>query len=707
MTELLLVQPPYWSPFQPPLALAALSAWLRSAGRTVHSIDLNLAFFDWLLSDECAHLLDQAAPASADRAADRALLASASGLREAIAALHATDHSRPLTTTEVRRSFLVSRWLEAHLAAVSRLDGGFSLSLRTGLRWRGGLSPEAVARVVEHPSPAIAAFLHRALSRVLEPGPPAAFGLSCLGQEQLAFTLMLGTRLKAVAAAPVIVGGSYLPRLLHSGALPAEWLGRAFDLVVRGQGEIPSEMLLDNLDRGRSLAEGVPGVIVPCGGGIAVTPAAEPLEPTALPVPDFDDLLPGDYLAPSPRLPLLASQGCYWGRCEFCSFARSSSARHRPHPVDQILHRLRTLTARYGVRHFEFGDEAIPPATLRAMARTFPDSADSGWVFSSMIRFEQCLDREDYEDLHRIGFRILKLGLESASPRVRALMGKQVDQSTIRRTLDDTAAAGLWSHVLLFFGFPGELDEDAAATLDFIRDHHAVIGSVGAGVFSLEHDARMNSHLGDFGVRVRPRREVSLIHDYEVAEGIGPERALDWLGRLVECLSRVPSYREAGRLLPELGLDLLTATPGRRLVEMAREVCMSGPGQGALRLFDVQVLDPLSAMRFLSLVSARGRDMLRAATADGAIAAVGAWWRGTPVGVCVALVDGYRATRRHTGLGPGPPGSDLERLLHRRLEAEVGRRQEARRVHTATVAGLPGSATMPRARPDCDSAVHL
>src|SRR5918996_93472 len=57
MLDSLLLFPPQWSPFQPALSLPALSAWLRRAGYSVACLDLNVEFYDWLLSDSFAETM--------------------------------------------------------------------------------------------------------------------------------------------------------------------------------------------------------------------------------------------------------------------------------------------------------------------------------------------------------------------------------------------------------------------------------------------------------------------------------------------------------------------------------------------------------------------------------------------------------------------------------------------------------------------------
>ena len=56
--DILLIFVPQWSPFQPPLSLPSLTAWLRRSGYSVDCMDANIMFYDWLLSKDCVpHLL--------------------------------------------------------------------------------------------------------------------------------------------------------------------------------------------------------------------------------------------------------------------------------------------------------------------------------------------------------------------------------------------------------------------------------------------------------------------------------------------------------------------------------------------------------------------------------------------------------------------------------------------------------------------------
>ena len=55
--DTVLVFPPQWSPFQPPLSLPSLAAWLKPRGFLTSCVDLNIEFYEWLFSEKCARIL--------------------------------------------------------------------------------------------------------------------------------------------------------------------------------------------------------------------------------------------------------------------------------------------------------------------------------------------------------------------------------------------------------------------------------------------------------------------------------------------------------------------------------------------------------------------------------------------------------------------------------------------------------------------------
>ena len=261
------------------------------------------------------------------------------------------------------------------------------------------------------PSPLIESFLDIAIQKYILPIEAEIVGLSCIGQEQLYFTLLLGSRLKRVSDAPVIVGGTIFSRIFERGVLRPEWFERYFDVIVRNEGEKPTERLLGNVREGRLLTQDVPGVVYLENAEVISSPSCPPLAVSELPIPDFDDLPLGRYLSAEVTLPLLSARGCYWGKCEFCHHGMVYGEKYAPYKAPSLLETVATLSARYNVKQFAFNDEALPPTSARAIARIFPPHEESGWTFTGLIKFESSYTREDFQGLHKAGFRSLYVGL--------------------------------------------------------------------------------------------------------------------------------------------------------------------------------------------------------------------------------------------------------------------------------------------------------
>jgi hypothetical protein len=137
------------------------------------------------------------------------------------------------------------------------------------------------------------------------------------------------------------------------------------------------------------------------------------------------------------------------------------------------------------------------------------------------------------------------------------------------RNLTDAARAGIWMHCFLFFGFPGERESEAQETYDFIIDNIDIIGSFGCGTFALEHNAPIQKHLEEFDVRVGQAGlgDLDVYYTYEVDDGVGPDRALEWADALNTRTSDIRKYAAAAWVPREHLLCLLSRSSPEDLVD--------------------------------------------------------------------------------------------------------------------------------------------
>ena len=574
MPDILLLFPPQWSAFQPSLSLPSLSAWLKRSGYAVRSMDLNVTFYEWLLTDKCAELLQRRLDTldwNRDvKLAYKTVLNNVADFRQDTQLLQTAmdGHESVDTNDYFERHYRAVKSLEIYLHAVSDVGEGFSISPYDFQLTSGNLDTSSLEEAVDCPPRLVDQFLTDVIASTVLCEHFDIIGLSCIGQEQLYFTLRLGAMLKEVTSVPIIVGGTILSRIFERGALKDEWFSRFFDVIVRNEGEKPAEAMLANIASGRPLTIDVPGIVYRAGDRVIASPPCPPLSPSEIPIPDFDDMPLDRYLSAEPTLPLLSARGCYWGKCEFCHHGMVYGEKYAGYGADRVLESVAYLAERYGVRHFAFNDEAIPPKILRQIGEIFPSYDDSQWSFTGLIKFERFFNSRDFRNIHSVGFRSLYVGLESASERVLKLMRKNNAIETVVSNLTDATTAGIWMHCFLFFGFPGETEVDAQRTFDFILDNPDIVSSFGAGTFSLEHNAPISRHIEDFGISLTPRvnNDLNVYYDYEVSEGIKPERACQWAQRLNEAALDVPSYGSAGWVPRELLLCMLSVMTPEQLV---------------------------------------------------------------------------------------------------------------------------------------------
>jgi anaerobic magnesium-protoporphyrin IX monomethyl ester cyclase len=552
MTDLLLIHPPQWSPFQPPLSIPSLTAWLKQEGFNVRGRDLNLSFYEWLLSDDCARLMIRKLASSGfnecQRSGFKAIFENARDYRQDIQSLKSCCSSKQAFRPDeiVRHHYITTKSLESYLSVISQLYVEFSIYPYDFRLTGGNLNVDILEKMVITPPDIFKVFINKAIQNYMRMFKPKIIGISCLGQEQLYFTILLGSIIKKKWNLPVIVGGTFFSRIFERGSLRIQWFDKYFDIVVRNEGEISCQMLLSNNASGRPLEKDVTGIVYRKGKKIVATPLSKPLKSENVPIPFFDDMPLDRYFSAQLTIPILASRGCYWGQCEFCRHGMVYGGNYEAYQVKKVLDSIKTLASKYKVSQFCFHDESIPPKILKEMGRLFPPNSESGWTFSGDIRFEKYIKNSDFKNLFNIGFRNFYVGLESASERVLKLMKKHAHRSvrTMVCNLTDAKDAGIWMHCFLFFGFPGETETDAQETFEFILSNADRIGCFGCGTYVLEHNSPLYSHLRDFGVKILPGKSSSLdvFHEYEVSSGLTPDNALAWMKRLAEASNEIPKY---------------------------------------------------------------------------------------------------------------------------------------------------------------------
>ena len=98
--------------------------------------------------------------------------------------------------------------------------------------------------------------------------------------------------------------------------------------------------------------------------------------------------------------------------------------------------------------------------------------------------------------------------------RVLSLMDKHAKKSVIQRNLNLAAKAGIWNHVMAFYGFPGETRDEALETRQFVIDNQPVIHSVELFYFVAYRHTPMVRNPDKFGITIHKQEDYDLPLDY-------------------------------------------------------------------------------------------------------------------------------------------------------------------------------------------------
>ncbi|MGH8243453.1 MAG: B12-binding domain-containing radical SAM protein [Steroidobacteraceae bacterium] len=270
---------------------------------------------------------------------------------------------------------------------------------------------------------------------------------------------------------PVLLGGP----VFNVPGIAEDWAQiPGISSVFGGEGDFVIVDLVDALMHGRPVHDR-PGVSV--NGAAATThftKAAEPLaQLDALPVPDFSDFPWARY--PHRIVPLMATRGCAWGNCTFCSDVITASGRgFRSRPVEHVLHEVEEQSKRCAARDFIFldiklnSDVALWRGIIGRIQQHVPGARWIGTVHVDTTG-DNGLDRDTLMRAHASGMARLSFGLESGSQQVLRRMAKGCKVERNETFLRDASSAGISVRATMIVGYPGEAATDVDLSTRFLE----------------------------------------------------------------------------------------------------------------------------------------------------------------------------------------------------------------------------------------------
>jgi len=302
---------------------------------------------------------------------------------------------------------------------------------------------------------------------------PDVIGFSCISLEadEMAQVACIARELNPDCA--IILGGPHA-KFFYDHALN----NSAANYAVVGEGESTFPELLRQLMAGRPV-DGVKGIAFKKDGRVILTAPRELIEDLdALPFPAWDLVDFGRYSGVTsmngysrskPWAVILTSRGCPF-HCAYCHDIFGKRARLRS--PESVLAEIELLTGRYGVKEIHIVDDIFNIDLARAK-RICDLVVERGIkitiAFPNALRVDM-MDRELIRKLKRAGCYSITYAVETASPRIQKLLGKNVDLEKARQVISWTAGEGIITHGFFMIGFPGETREEMELTAKWALD---------------------------------------------------------------------------------------------------------------------------------------------------------------------------------------------------------------------------------------------
>jgi anaerobic magnesium-protoporphyrin IX monomethyl ester cyclase len=243
----------------------------------------------------------------------------------------------------------------------------------------------------------------------------------------------------------------------------------SIDLIVRKEGELTFLELLQRMEEKKGFA-GVLGTTIRTKDGILRNedrPFLHDLD--SLPSPAYH-LLPLDSYRRMGKtiFPIVTSRGCVqW--CDFCSTVRMFGRGYRVRSAKKVVDDMEALHNKYGESQFSFYDDAFTinrKHTLDMCADIKARKLNIEWDCETRV---DAVDQELLEKMRDAGCITVWYGVESGSEKILGQMHKKINREQVREAFKLTQKTGMMTIASAVIGFPGETEETAWETINFIN----------------------------------------------------------------------------------------------------------------------------------------------------------------------------------------------------------------------------------------------
>jgi len=244
----------------------------------------------------------------------------------------------------------------------------------------------------------------------------------------------------------------------------------ALDIVVRREGETTFIELLQKIQNKKPLND-VLGITYRASDGAIVRNEDRPYihDLDSLPFPAYHLLPLGAFHRMGKIIfPLTTSRGCVqW--CDFCSTVRMFGRAYRMRSPKKVVDEMEMLHHKYGESQFTFYDDAFTvnrDHVLKLCQEIKARNLKVNWDCETRV---DMVDKELLTVMRDAGCITVWFGVESGSEKILGKMNKKIKLEETRQAFKIAQKVGLMTIASAVIGFPGETEETAWETINFIN----------------------------------------------------------------------------------------------------------------------------------------------------------------------------------------------------------------------------------------------
>ncbi len=187
------------------------------------------------------------------------------------------------------------------------------------------------------------------------------------------------------------------------------------------------------------------------------------------------------------ELPVLATKGCYWGKCTFCDYAKMAAYCRPSYLVRDartIFREIVALRIRYPDANIVLISDGISPALYLQLCRLAIKNRIKINTWSYMLHSEQ-LTESFFATLQEAGVGFIDFGSESTCDRILELMGKPSRRETILSNFQLAKKYAITAAMNVIIDFPSITYAECQEVIADMRFLTPYVGSFNPQLFHL------------------------------------------------------------------------------------------------------------------------------------------------------------------------------------------------------------------------------